>query len=294
MPRNTSHPLDCCKKLGLADRFRDIVIHSRLKATIPVARHGVSRHSHDRHLPELIAGRYPAAPQFAGTNGLRRLQAIHDRHLHVHQHQIEVLIVKQSQCFLAIRSNKHLVTSGLKKSLRKLLIDQIVFGQKNVQGDSSRCIRSTKVCFDADQIERVKRKLRTPADRQRHRVEQIVRGNRFDDIDSQPERLQSGQFVTLAGDADRDQHWLRGSFAAPSGEGNASISQCCRCVEHHQPERKSSFPIPAGKVLRLDDRPGTHRLQSPTCKDRGHEAHRGAVFANQQHTLAGHGLRHLA
>ena len=63
------------------DRFGNVIVHARLETALAVALHGVGGHGDDGDLGIGDCGS-------ARTNGRGGLETVHDRHLHVHEHQV--------------------------------------------------------------------------------------------------------------------------------------------------------------------------------------------------------------
>mmetsp|Transcript_20286 Transcript_20286/g.51398 ORF Transcript_20286/g.51398 Transcript_20286/m.51398 type:complete len:291 (-) Transcript_20286:259-1131(-) len=69
---------------GHDDRLRDVVVHARLEALVPVAAHGVGRYRHDEHWRARHASlALPTADRARGA------EAIEYRHVAVHQDHVE-------------------------------------------------------------------------------------------------------------------------------------------------------------------------------------------------------------
>jgi hypothetical protein len=59
--------------------------------------------------------------------------------LHVHEDKVERFFVQSRECLVTIGSHYHRVPSLLQQALRKLLVDDIILGQKNAAaGGKSR------------------------------------------------------------------------------------------------------------------------------------------------------------
>jgi hypothetical protein len=59
------------------------------------------------------------------------LQAIHLRHLHVHQHQVKFLCLQGVQSFSAIERYDDLMALSLEQPRGYLLVDQVVFDEQD-------------------------------------------------------------------------------------------------------------------------------------------------------------------
>ncbi len=93
-----------------------------------VALHGPRRHRDDR---QMLTTEY-----FAGANVASRLQSVHYRHLHVHQNQIEVVVLDSVKRFLPVLRNDDLMPFLRQKADGDLLIDEPIFGQQDLQRSS--------------------------------------------------------------------------------------------------------------------------------------------------------------
>src|ERR1700722_19870114 len=65
------------------NRLREVAVHSRSQAALPVTLHGVCRHSDNR---QMVTGVSFSSPDDGGG-----LESVHLGHLYVHQHYIEGL-----------------------------------------------------------------------------------------------------------------------------------------------------------------------------------------------------------
>ena len=131
----TSQTLDQANHLLGIDRLGKVAIHSRRQAAIPVALHRMGRHGDDRH---------PAAAVFALADGSRGFQAVHARHLHVHQDHVVAVLLGQVDCLLAVPRDLDKMAPILQDVGGQLLICGVVFHQQDAQlgagrrGDSDR------------------------------------------------------------------------------------------------------------------------------------------------------------
>src|SRR5665213_3110330 len=79
-----------------ADGLRNVVVHAGGETAFPVTMHGVSGHRDDRDMR--------ARGFFLGANGGGGVEAAHDRHLHVHEHDIEMAGAGLIAAFLSAAS----------------------------------------------------------------------------------------------------------------------------------------------------------------------------------------------
>ncbi|VTR69616.1 hypothetical protein DESC_760043 [Desulfosarcina cetonica] len=106
------------------DGFGDVITHPRRETAFTVTLHGMGRHGDDRNLRIEHAG-------LAGADLPGGFVAVHFRHLDVHQYQI---IWPGSQPFqgnFTIAGRVGGKSEALQQGQRQLLVDQIVFDQKN-------------------------------------------------------------------------------------------------------------------------------------------------------------------
>jgi hypothetical protein len=62
------------------------------------------------------------------ADGSRRRQPVNDRHLNVHEHEIERLLGQGGQGGLAVADNHHSMALLLQDTQRHLLIDAVILG----------------------------------------------------------------------------------------------------------------------------------------------------------------------
>jgi hypothetical protein len=110
-------------QLWQAKRFGKVIVHTSGEATFAIARDGIGRERHNGKV--LLAG------CFACADGLCRFDAIHDRHLHVHEHKIERRARKRGKCLAAIVSDGYFVSEFFQETAGKELVHPIVFSQQD-------------------------------------------------------------------------------------------------------------------------------------------------------------------
>ena len=81
------NPAKNTKQFAHGEGLGQVRAHAGAEKRFPVSGHGVSRHGDNGNVPGRCAG-------VPGTNGAGRLQAVHDRHLDVHEHEVEILPAK--------------------------------------------------------------------------------------------------------------------------------------------------------------------------------------------------------
>ena len=104
------------------ERFADVAIHAGVEAAFPVAGHGVRGHSDD--------GDVPTGVLFAGANLHRRAQAIHRRHLHIHEDEVESLSRYRRQGGTTVADDLDRMTPTLQHRDCQLLVDEVVLGEE--------------------------------------------------------------------------------------------------------------------------------------------------------------------
>ena len=93
--------LDRAIHLGGVDGFRDVVIHAGRKTAFAVAFERLGGHGHD--------GNVAASLMLALTDLGGGFVAVHDRHLHVHENDIELLFRQRIDCLLSIFHQDHVM-----------------------------------------------------------------------------------------------------------------------------------------------------------------------------------------
>ena len=106
-------------------RLGEIIVHAGLQAAIPVALHGVGGHGDDRRPGPAVGLAVPNRPG--------RLEAIHDRHLNIHQHDVERFAIHRRKRLLPVTNNGHMVSQFLQHSDGHPLVDRIVLRQQHPQ-----------------------------------------------------------------------------------------------------------------------------------------------------------------
>ena len=86
-----------------------------------------------------MIGVWAPVARLAGPDRGGRLEAVHLRHLHVHQHGVERLAVVQGRQRLAAVADDHdLMAPLLQQADRQPLVDRVVLGQQEPQRPPAR------------------------------------------------------------------------------------------------------------------------------------------------------------
>ena len=112
------------------DRLGQVVVHPGGEATFAIARHRMRRHRDHAQVP--------AGCRFPLSDCGRRLEAAHLRHLHVHQHHVEIVAFDRRQRLAAIPRHGDVVPAPRQQSDRHLLIDDVVFGKQDLDATDRR------------------------------------------------------------------------------------------------------------------------------------------------------------
>ena len=280
------HPPDDLQQVGLADRLGNIVIHACLQTAIAIAFHRIRRHRDDRYLLETVDRGYPAAPQFAGADRLRRLKPVHDGHLHVHQDDVEMFTLEALDRLLAIGRNADPVAGLFKQMQCQFLIDQVVFDEQHLQATSRPgSLRRMQRGFDIEIVE-LEHATRT-ADRQTHRIEQICLGHRLDEMHGDAKGLQFRQLVTLSRHGYQGDHRLVASLRQPGTKHSTILFEGNGCIDDRQRERQAGSPALVRKGACCRHRRNGLDWHAPAFKRPRQPLLGGIRVADQQHALPG-------
>ncbi len=125
MPRCPGHGRHGVEQFAGADGFADVTVHAGLQTAFAVALHGVSGHGKDR--------RVSAGRRLTLADGRRRLETVHVRHLHVHEHQVEGIVLQGRDGLGAVADHHDRMPLTAEQSQGQLLVERIVLRQKDVQ-----------------------------------------------------------------------------------------------------------------------------------------------------------------
>ena len=105
------------------DRLGQVAVHSGRQAAFAIAAHGVRRHRDDADVPPALALQQP--------DGGGCFEAVHVRHLDVHEHEIERTVFHRGQRLASIADDGHQVAAFGQQTLRDALVDDVVFGDEH-------------------------------------------------------------------------------------------------------------------------------------------------------------------
>ena len=173
-------------KLLLLDRLGDVIVHPSLQATLAITRHGIGGHGDDIHLTKII-GNHPATPHLARPDRFCCFNTVHHRHLHIHEDQIKMTVLKALHGFSTVIGQRHETPALFQQALGQFLIDRIILNQKYRQGS-----RVMSLCL-VIQRERIQKTIRFALLRKDKTqcFKHIFRSNRLDEIrvDTEPTKL---------------------------------------------------------------------------------------------------------
>ena len=91
-------------------------------------------------------GHVAAVAPLVVANRTSRLETTHDRHLNVHEDEVERGPGHEIECARAVRHRRHLVPAFLQHTNRELLVDGVVLGEEHakLRADSARGASATK------------------------------------------------------------------------------------------------------------------------------------------------------
>ena len=108
-----------------ANRLRQVLVHAGRQTAFAIVAHHLSGHRDDRHMP--------AGSRLALTDDLRRLQAIHLRHLHIHQHAIKRLSKEHVDRLAPVVRHSCLMPAFFQQRDGEHLIEPTVLDQQHSQ-----------------------------------------------------------------------------------------------------------------------------------------------------------------
>ena len=96
---------------GRIDRLREIAVHARGQTPLAIAVHRVRRHGDDADVL--------ARDALAQANRDGRLESAHDRHLQIHQHEVEGLAIEPRQGLTAVLGDRHVMAAAGQQAGRR-------------------------------------------------------------------------------------------------------------------------------------------------------------------------------
>ena len=106
------------------DRLGQVAVHAGRLAFLSISAHRIRRQRDDRYMSRLL--------QFA--NAARGGHAVHDRHLHIHQHDVKTRSLAGRHAFSAIAGDLDAAAQAFQEFNRDLLIDEIILHQQDLPG----------------------------------------------------------------------------------------------------------------------------------------------------------------
>ena len=101
-----------------------MVIHAGVQAGLFVAGHGIGGNTDDRGMP---------APTFIFAHQADSFFAAHHGHVHIHEHDVPGLLLKEPQAFFAVCSECDPVAPFFQQSATQALVNHVVFDQQDLQ-----------------------------------------------------------------------------------------------------------------------------------------------------------------
>src|SRR5581483_5891654 len=115
------------------DRLGDVIVHAGVETEFAVALEGVGGDGDDLGL---------AFGRKAAANGAGGLEAVHLRHLHVHEHELVVAGGKDIEGLDAVGDGVGTVTEAFKEAKRDFLVHGVVLNdedfQRNIVGEGAQ------------------------------------------------------------------------------------------------------------------------------------------------------------
>ncbi|MNV18201.1 hypothetical protein D3C71_1090170 [compost metagenome] len=115
------------RQLPFADRFGQVVVHAALQQRAFFVGHGVGSEGHDRQR-RAMAFAFPLADR------LGALATVHAGHLHVHQHQIECLVLHRLDGGITAFHREYLGAHVFEQGLHQHQVGRIVVDAKHLRG----------------------------------------------------------------------------------------------------------------------------------------------------------------
>ena len=117
--------IDGIEQILEVDRLRHVAVEAGLEAPLAIAAHRVGGDGHERKM--LARG------PLVRADGGRRLEAVHLRHLHVHEHHVEAFLRERIERRPAAADHRRHVAGLLEQAQHQLLVDHIVLGEQEAQ-----------------------------------------------------------------------------------------------------------------------------------------------------------------
>jgi hypothetical protein len=105
------------------DRLADVVVHASVDAALQKSLHGVRSDRDDRKAPDFFSWRL--------SDGRRRLESVHLRHLNVHQSDIECVRVDQGESVLTVVGGPYRMPPLLEQAKEEHTVYLVIFRDQN-------------------------------------------------------------------------------------------------------------------------------------------------------------------
>ena len=107
------------------DRLGHVIVHAGIVAFLLVFLERTGAHGDNRNLLEELVVFF--------ADGLGRGQAVHHRHLQVHQHEVEGILLQQIQGFLAVVCDHRGQAHAVEQRDGQFLVHLVVFDEQNLR-----------------------------------------------------------------------------------------------------------------------------------------------------------------
>ncbi len=132
-------PIEERDQHGFFERLGNVIVHPGSEAALAVTGHGVCSHGDDR---SALSALRPLHGADAGS----RFEAIHLRHLHIHEDDVECLGARECHCFATIRRMGKRVAAPGQNAGGERAVDHVVFREQDAQS-GGRAAVARRGCF---------------------------------------------------------------------------------------------------------------------------------------------------
>jgi hypothetical protein len=260
--------LEHAPELVAGEGLAQVVVHAHLEARLPVALHGVGGERDDRR----AAGRRIGG--LAGADLPRGAEAVHHRHLAVHEDQVEALLRERAHPLGAVRDGAHLAAQRLEQHHGHAAVDLVVLAQQHAARHvARRCGRRGG--------RRRRDRLAPQHGVERRAQVRAARGLVEAHRDRAVALLLGGE--RRAGGGEQDQPGLGQRGVAPDGAGHVHPGHARHHhVQHHQPVGRAGSVGAAQLVQRGGAVLALRRDAAPGCEVVEQDAPVGGVVVHHQ------------